>query len=93
TGVGVYINYTIPNSVDALSIKAQFCFSDIDGALSPLLHDIGFLLWVDEGYLTCLEIYTYDEPWPDVIDSFKITYIVGKRDMIELREAWSKYLH
>lgn len=37
--------------------------------------DVGFLIYIDEGYITTIEGYTYDEKWPDEIkkiDFYKI---------------------
>ena len=89
TGVGVYINY----SIHAKSIKLQedchFCFGDIEGKLDSLNNGIGFLLCIDKGVLSFLEIYTYDEPWPDQIKEFEINYIDGIRNIDELHNSWS----
>ena len=89
TGVGAYINYEIPESAINLPDSLSFCFGDIEGNVKPLKHGVGFLLWIKNGKLSFLEIYTYDEPWPSEIEEISLGYIGGKRNFEELRKTWS----
>jgi hypothetical protein len=90
TGAGVYINYDVPNSVVNLPKTLNFRFGDIEGHIDSLKHKIGFLLWIENGVLSFLEIYTYDESFPSEITDFKLGYIEGERNLNKLKESWQK---
>ena len=47
---------------------------DVIAKIPGLEHGAGFLLYVDNGSITALEGYTFEEPWPVVIDKFTLTY-------------------
>lgn len=89
TGVGMYIHFSTSDSKIASSNSSSFCFGDIEAEISPPTQRIGFLLWVKNGALSNLEIYTYSEPWPDRIEDFQVFYIDGSRDLASLQESWS----
>ncbi len=37
-------------------------------------YGAGFLVFIDNGYFDMLEGYAYDEPWPDQITGFTLSY-------------------
>jgi hypothetical protein len=45
---------------------------DIYAAIEGLEQGAGFVLWLDDGWLSQLEGFTYDEPWPDEIRTFTV---------------------
>ena len=47
---------------------ADDVYADIDG----LEHGAGFALWLDDGRLSQLEGFTYDDPWPDVVRTYTV---------------------
>lgn len=89
TGGGAYIDFAVPESAVNLPQSLSFCFGDIEGTVKLVNYGIGFLLWVKNGKLSFLEIYTYMEHLPNEIVDFSLDYIGGKRDLEELRQAWS----
>jgi hypothetical protein len=58
-------------------------------------HGAGFVLFVDDGVISFLEGFTYDEPWPEDAGSFELWYLKGSpssvkdthRDLEKLRAA------
>jgi hypothetical protein len=45
-------------------------YADIEG----LEHGAGFLLWLEDGWLSCLEGFSYAEPWPDTVSRFSVRW-------------------
>jgi hypothetical protein len=50
-------------------------FGDVIGELPELSSGAGFLLYIKNGVLDILEGYSYDDPWPSSIGSFKLKYV------------------
>jgi hypothetical protein len=95
TGVGIYLNIDVPrtnnNLLESWNVKLSFCFGDVDAVLVSGNDQqmVGFLLWVENGYIDSLEGYTYGlEKWPEKIDEFHLNYMGGERDLDELRRNW-----
>jgi hypothetical protein len=82
TGVGFYTTFSIPDSIDRLPDNRSFQFGDVVADMPGLEHGAGFLLFVKDGALDFLEAYTYDEPWPEHVSTFELTYATpGQRDL------------
>lgn len=51
------------------------CFKQELGKPSAILNDVcevGFVLFIRNGKISCLEGYTFGDVWPDVIDTYRI---------------------
>jgi hypothetical protein len=73
TGVGFFTYLLVPDDVPRVSgVKDRFPVGDIRAEIIGLDHGAGFLLWVEVGCASCLEGYTYDEPWPEVVGTFNL---------------------
>ena len=70
TGVGFYTQIVVPQALTAAGID-RLTLGDVHADIDGVEHGAGFVLWIDGGMLDTLEGFTYDEPWPDRIDSFK----------------------
>jgi len=95
TGVGYYLTIDVPHKrtevVEFSNVKPSFCFGDVDGVLTigDYQQMIGFLLWVENGYIDQLEVYTYGgEKWPDKFDKFRVSYMDDPRNFASLRRNW-----
>ena len=70
TGHGFFTDFEVDNTSDSLGD-----FNETLGALgldlNRLQHGIGFVLFVKNGLITCLEGYAYDEPFPEDIFRYK----------------------
>jgi hypothetical protein len=95
TGVGFYLKFDVPHNVqgffESSKVKTSFCFGDVDVELTTGNYQqrVGFLLWVENGYLDQLEAYTYgDEKWPEKIDEIHLRYLGNQRDLEDLRRNW-----
>jgi len=93
TGVGFWLFFSTPASVRKLHeqfpVKADFAFGDVAASIESIERGAGFVLFVTEGVLDNLEGYTYDEPWPENVENFRVEYIGGRRDLKKLRSQWS----
>jgi hypothetical protein len=65
TGVGFFTFFV--DSCDDSDLQ----LSDVVGVLNEKIN-VGFTLFVNNGKISCLEGYTYDEPWPNEILSYKV---------------------
>lgn len=92
TGHGIYINFYLPSDVTPLhkelNVRPRFCFGDVEASIPSLEYGAHFLIWVDDGLLTCLEGYTFDESYPQEISDFQLRYYEASRDWNYLRDQW-----
>ena len=89
TGAGFYTTFEVPADAPRAGDRS-FKFGDVVASLPGLDYGAGFLLYVKLGALHMLEGYSYDEPWPQEISEFKLSYMSGhQRDT----EALRKILH
>lgn len=72
TGVGFFTQFTISPEAPLLPGSPSFELGDVAGSAAGVQHGLGFLLFVRQGKITGLEGYTYDEPWPDPLEDFKV---------------------
>jgi hypothetical protein len=74
TGVGFFTKFALPPGVPRLPGRQTFKFGDVNGTADNVNHGVGFLLYVDDGALSMLEGYTYDEPWPNELRGLVLKY-------------------
>ena len=74
TGAGFYLTFDIPADIPPLSQQPDLYFGDVKAKLSGLKHGAGFVVFVTGGRLDMLEGYSYDEPWPEVIGEYELSY-------------------
>ena len=80
TGVGFFVDFTVPRTVPPAPVGERLSFGDVHAELEGLAHGAGFLAFVEEGYLTLLEGFSYDEPWPASTDRFLLRYEQDPRE-------------
>jgi len=100
TGVGFFIHFAVPESIERTTPQ-HFVIGDVSGSLSSLANGAGFLLFIKNGVLSCLEGYTYNEGWPSEPRLTEVYYIhhvpadsprmlrCAVRDLKQLRANWS----
>ena len=89
TGVGFFTDLSVPSSVIPAAV-GRLVMSNVRADLAGLDHGAGFLLWVEEGRLTKLEGFSYDEPWPEDVGDFQVFRAPGRGNEttdLELAEA------
>ena len=55
-------------------LSGDFQIGDVHAELEGVAHGAGFVLFVRGGRLSLLEGYTYDEPWPNPVRGYSLTY-------------------
>ena len=73
TGVGLYTELSVPATAPRLD-EARCSHEDMpqcSGEHPDLPAGAGFILWLKDGYISCLESYTYDGSWPVNEDVFR----------------------
>lgn len=81
TGVGFYCDFALPPDVPPLEKHLDFHFGDVNAKIAGLKHGAGFVLFVRDGRLNMLEGYSYDEPWPEALGDFELSYQNEPRDL------------
>jgi len=82
TGCGFFTDLQVEPSVPAAEVPGgTLRIGDVSAKIKGLLHGAGFVLFVENGYLAFLEGYSYDEPWPEVVDTFELHYDGTLRDV------------
>ena len=74
TGVGFYANFVMDESV-VDRVAGDLIFGDVVAPqVGGLQHGADFVLYVEGGLLKMLEGSSYDEPWPEHISDFQLSY-------------------
>lgn len=87
TGAGFFLSFEVPRHLPTVETARDFHFGDVSATVDGLEHGAGFLIFIRGGRLDSLEGYSYDEPWPQEIRRFKLTYQREPRELGELFRA------
>jgi hypothetical protein len=63
TGCGFFTYLAVARAVSEPTMPRRLVISGPHGEIPGLAHGVGFVLFVEEGYLSFLEGFSYDEPW------------------------------
>ena len=85
TGVGFFTNFEVPAEAPRVKARPKFELGDVNGMADNVKYGLGFLLFVNDGALSMLEGYTYDEPWPDEIRGLVLTYSTGQARKLDFQ--------
>lgn len=90
TGVGFFSDFYISDKSPKLAFHHPIQICDVIGQIDELPHGVGFVLFIKNGVIDCLEGFTYgDEKWPEHFAKFSLSYIAGNlRDMEHLQNKW-----
>ena len=72
TGVGMYVHIQTDISLNAYAGNETLRFQNVEATIAGLKYGAGFILWVENGKLSCLEVFTYQEELPKDIISYAI---------------------
>jgi hypothetical protein len=86
TGVGFSTTFSTDDAASPATIPAGGSrFGGVDATISGMAYGAGFLLWLKDGRLHELEGYSYDEPWPEQVVAFSLTYSDPSRQAVLAR--------
>ncbi|GEM_PF-1108651 len=75
TGVGVFVRFLLPGDIQPLPGNPSFVIDDVSADVDGLQFGVGFVLFVRDGFLNCLEAYLWgDDRWPDRIECYSLYY-------------------
>ena len=78
TGVGFFIHFVVPTTAVRLE-RDRLVLGDVHADLQGLQHGAGFLLFIEEGAISILECFTYEEPWPANAQLSRLYYLHPER--------------
>lgn len=70
TGVGFFTDFAIQDDIERLENRAPAHFGNIVGKIDNI--QVGFILFGENGAISCLEGFTYDKAWPDKIATYEL---------------------
>jgi hypothetical protein len=74
TGVGFFLHFKVPSEMEKMNKMERFTLDGPQLSLESLEHGAGSVLFIENGEIDFLECYTYDEPWPESIETFNVYY-------------------
>ncbi len=84
TGVGFFVHFDLPQEASRVPGNPSITLADVFAEIEGLQYGTGFILFVDDGILSMLEGYTYDEPWPEQISKYQLRYINGEKRRVTI---------
>ncbi|MDB6124064.1 MAG: hypothetical protein JWQ71_3057 [Pedosphaera sp.] len=72
SGVGFFTEFVIPADAQVRRNLPKTRIGAVGAEFSGLQHGAGFVLFIENGVISMLEGYTYDEPWPENTDVFRL---------------------
>lgn len=66
TGVGFYTKFHLPENIVKVTEPVEYAYGDVSCDLNGSIL-CGFILFIENGIMICLEGYTYREFWPTPI--------------------------
>jgi hypothetical protein len=86
TGTGFFTRLRVAaRDADVVSDRS-FKLGDVSGSVAGVSYELGFLLWIEQGRLSMLEGFTYEEPWPTDVREFRLEYVNGRKHDLEALE-------
>ncbi|HEY3816783.1 MAG TPA: hypothetical protein VGL81_06420 [Polyangiaceae bacterium] len=86
TSFGLYLAIEVAGDAPTVPI-ARLLFGDVRVELPRNKNAMGSLVVIEEGRLTCLEVYTFDMPWPDDVTGFRTKYVKEPRSFEKVDAA------
>lgn len=70
TGVGFFTNFIIPENVPRITELVSYGYGSADCRINDI-DGYGFILFIEDGILLCLEGYACIDFWPKIINNFE----------------------
>ena len=90
TGVGFFTRLAVPTEAPRLKNRGKLVVGDVYGKIAGLAHDAGFLLFVNNGAIDCLECFIVDDRWPENAVMERAYYVrratTASSNLIETKE-------
>jgi hypothetical protein len=87
TGIGLYLTIEVAPDAPTVTVK-RLPFGDVIVDLPDKNEAMGSLVFVEDGRLTCLEMYTFGGmAWPDDVAGFVVKYRTVPRSFADVGNA------
>lgn len=81
SGVGFFTEFEHLAGSPPLPASENVVFGDVLAEIYGLAHGAGFVLFIENGWISMLEGYSYGEPWPACIEHYTLRYSADERDL------------
>lgn len=71
TGAGLYVTLEVPENAPKSEIVKR-AVGNVSGKCAQLKNGFGAVAFVENGSLSLLEFYTFDEPWPEEVTEYQL---------------------
>ncbi len=92
TGAGFLTHFKVKAGIGPAADGRTFQIGDVNAIINGVKNQIGFVLFIKNGYLSMLEGYTLSADfWPSDYSNLLLVYDTpeGKRDYKKLKKCWS----
>lgn len=72
TGVGFLTEFERSEELKLFDDDVSFRWGKVGARLNTSKVETGYLVYVDDGYLTTIEGYTYGDEWPERIEQIEV---------------------
>ena len=72
TGVGFYTDFHLPENIVKVTEPVEYGYGDVLCDVNGITCFGGFVLFIEDGAMICLEGYTFHEEWPNVITNYRL---------------------
>lgn len=69
---GFYTYFLLPKAVRTIDSKEKMQFGGVFAEINGLQYGMGFVLYVVNGVIDCLEGYSFDEDWVEPLLKYKV---------------------
>lgn len=71
TGAGFFTDFDIPQGVFPIIEPVEYDYGDVSVIINGI-YGFGFILFIENGFMVCLEGYMWVDVWPEIIDSYTL---------------------
>ena len=71
TGVGFFTDFNVPKNIPPVMEPVAYGYGNVSCIINGI-ENCGFVLFIKEGVMICLEGYTFMDKWPEVITSYHL---------------------
>ena len=72
TGVGFLVEYERSDELRVFGTGVKLRWGKVGARLNAAKIETGYLVYVDDGYVTAVEGYTYGDKWPDQVKDIEL---------------------
>jgi hypothetical protein len=78
TGVGFFTYFNLKKGVISSNVERKV-FGDVGAEIEHMELGLSFLLYIENGFISCLECHTFGEVFPSKINNFNLFYYNSPR--------------